>query len=356
MDNYQSDNINAQYGTQHNGCYQQYGAPSPQSLQQLATKAEKKSLRHEFNISGGGLLLMSGLFLALSFSLSSFELMIFLNSIKDFQNTLSYAINAIVSIVAMFAGGFFILSLNKKRCDDVISFKPTVSAGTVIALIPIAYIFFELSNHLSNYMLLFLQNIGLGFDFSKIWTDTYSGNPIDNMFYVLFISAVPAVSEEFIFRGVMLGTLRKHGDGFAVLVSALTFGIMHGNIVQIPFAFVGGLALGFITVYTNSMLPAMLVHFINNAFSCVSDIVNNEFGEYAANIFQYGLIMVFFILAVIAFIYLSKKDKNVFVLRKAPASLLSFKEKIKCYFFSPTVIIFCVYMALEAALTCIMML
>ena len=72
---------------------------------------------------------------------------------------------------------------------------------------------------------------------------------------------VPAVFEEFAFRGVVLNKLRKFGDSYAIIMSAVLFGLMHGNLSQIPFAFILGLVIGFIAVKTNSIIPGILIHF-----------------------------------------------------------------------------------------------
>ncbi|MBR4868595.1 MAG: CPBP family intramembrane metalloprotease [Clostridia bacterium] len=92
--------------------------------------------------------------------------------------------------------------------------------------------------------------------------------PYELIVELLYICVVPAIVEELAFRGVVLQILRKYGDGFAIVVSALLFGLFHGNVVQLPFAIGLGIVAGYITVRTNSMLPAMILHFCNNAMSC----------------------------------------------------------------------------------------
>jgi len=89
------------------------------------------------------------------------------------------------------------------------------------------------------------------------------------MLVILGSAFVPALVEEFAMRGVVLGSLRRFGDGFAIFVSAALFGLMHGNLVQAPFAFVVGLGLGYITVVSGSMWPAITVHFLNNFLATV---------------------------------------------------------------------------------------
>lgn len=101
--------------------------------------------------------------------------------------------------------------------------------------------------------------------------------PMDMVLNLLVLCAVPALMEEFAFRGIILGSLRRFGDGFAILVSSLLFGLVHGNLVQIPSAFFGGLAFGFITVVCGSMWPAVIAHFLNNAIATFLPMLTDLF-------------------------------------------------------------------------------
>ena len=76
-----------------------------------------------------------------------------------------------------------------------------------------------------------------------------------------------ALLEELVFRGYVLCTLRTYGDWFAVVISALLFGLMHGNVAQIPFALIVGVALGWLYIMTDNIWIPIAVHLINNGFS-----------------------------------------------------------------------------------------
>ena len=101
--------------------------------------------------------------------------------------------------------------------------------------------------------------------------ENYS-NPVFAFGIDLVCSCVfPALVEEFAFRGVILNTLKKYGDIPAIVVSSLLFGLMHGNFVQLPYTFIMGLALGFVTVKTKSIYCAVGAHFINNFMAVLQD-------------------------------------------------------------------------------------
>lgn len=85
--------------------------------------------------------------------------------------------------------------------------------------------------------------------------------------YVVNMAVLPAFLEEFAFRGVILQSLRRFGDAFAVGMSAVIFGLMHMNLVQAPYAIVMGLLFGYLTVRTGSLWTGIILHFINNMTS-----------------------------------------------------------------------------------------
>jgi len=81
-------------------------------------------------------------------------------------------------------------------------------------------------------------------------------------------SLTPAVCEEALFRGFLLGGLsRKFGKWGSVVVTGLLFGAFHLNAYRfIPTAVIG-LLLGYIVLSSSSIVTGILYHAINNAFA-----------------------------------------------------------------------------------------
>lgn len=157
---------------------------------------------------------------------------------------------------------------------------------------------------------------------------------------------VPALVEEFAFRGLVLGSLRKYGDGFAVLVSSILFGLMHGNFEQIPFAFLVGLALGFIVVKTNSLLIASAVHATNNFVSVVFDFLPKSVSQDAQNVMYMIFLLICLTLGVLA-LALSDNSNEMFKFN-ADTSESKLKQRFKWFFTSPVIIIFIVICIFES--------
>lgn len=71
------------------------------------------------------------------------------------------------------------------------------------------------------------------------------------------------IFEEIVFRGIMLNVLKPHGTRFAILLTTFVFALMHPGVNFIA-AFFGGILLAHITLYYDSLLPAILMHFLHN--------------------------------------------------------------------------------------------
>lgn len=84
--------------------------------------------------------------------------------------------------------------------------------------------------------------------------------------FKLFVIVVFApIFEEIFFRGVIFGYLKKNYNiVLAIILQALVFGILHGNIVQGIYAFILGVILALIYYYTNSLYSSIVFHLIFN--------------------------------------------------------------------------------------------
>ncbi len=179
-------------------------------------------------------------------------------------------LNAILSFSAFVLPFLFcalILKINIKKCFfERIQTTPLVSLLCVLFGLGMAMV----GNIVS----------GIVADFFKIFTHSQPVQPssgdgvfssgFEMIFALVCTALIPALFEEFAFRGVMLQALCKYGDGVAIAVSSLAFALMHGNFSQIPFALILAFALGTITVITGSVAPAVIVHLVNNCFAFCS--------------------------------------------------------------------------------------
>ena len=88
-------------------------------------------------------------------------------------------------------------------------------------------------------------------------------------FMCVFICLIGPIMEEIISRGAIQGFLLRQSVApkYAIVTSALIFGITHMNPAQIPIATIVGLMLGIIYWKTGSLILPMFIHIANNSMS-----------------------------------------------------------------------------------------
>lgn len=119
--------------------------------------------------------------------------------------------------------------------------------------------------------------IGMGLWMNYLTELTELPNTMEDLFAKLMnhplgiipIVVLAPIVEELLFRGGMQGHLLRRWKNpmWAIIIPALVFGAIHGNPAQSFFAFILGLVLGWVYYRTGSLLPGMLMHFINNGTS-----------------------------------------------------------------------------------------
>ena len=89
-----------------------------------------------------------------------------------------------------------------------------------------------------------------------------------NRWGYLALGILAPLAEEMVFRGAILRTLLNYFNGrmywVPIIVSALLFGLVHGNMAQLLNAFLIGILLGWMYYRTESIVPGVVLHWVNN--------------------------------------------------------------------------------------------
>jgi uncharacterized protein len=89
---------------------------------------------------------------------------------------------------------------------------------------------------------------------------------------LFWLGLLPGLSEELLFRGIMLPSLGLNWTG--LIVSSLCFGILHMSSLQqwpyVLWAAIVGLALGYSTFVTHNLLVPVTAHILTNFISSVT--------------------------------------------------------------------------------------
>ncbi|KFJ02180.1 CPBP family intramembrane glutamic endopeptidase [Bifidobacterium thermacidophilum] len=132
-----------------------------------------------------------------------------------------------------------------------------MSPGTFIklfvAIVPIMYIGAIIGNLVSA-------------PFSGDDQDTLESALANTDYFSLFLltCVCAPIFEEWIFRKEIIDRTRKYGEKTAIVVSALCFGLFHGNVRQFFYAFGLGLIFGYMYVRTSKLWYSMLMHALVN--------------------------------------------------------------------------------------------
>ncbi|MBQ8302657.1 MAG: CPBP family intramembrane metalloprotease [Clostridia bacterium] len=84
---------------------------------------------------------------------------------------------------------------------------------------------------------------------------------------VLTSALIPALFEELLFRYATLSALGDMPNSKKVIISAFFFAFSHCSFFSIPYAFFAGIAFAALDIVTGSVLPSVILHFINNLIS-----------------------------------------------------------------------------------------
>lgn len=102
------------------------------------------------------------------------------------------------------------------------------------------------------------------------WIEDEQTLLMSNYWGYIVLGLLAPLSEEIVFRGAILRTLLTSMKPWtAILISAFIFGLIHMNPVQIPFAFLAGILLGWMYWRTGSILPGMAYHWANNSIAYI---------------------------------------------------------------------------------------
>ena len=87
------------------------------------------------------------------------------------------------------------------------------------------------------------------------------------------VGILAPLAEEVVFRGAilrtLLGIMSKKNHWVAIIISAALFGLAHFNAAQFINALLMGLLLGWMYYRTGSLVPGILLHWVNNTMAYV---------------------------------------------------------------------------------------
>lgn len=90
--------------------------------------------------------------------------------------------------------------------------------------------------------------------------------PIDLVLQLLCVAIVGPIVEELFFRGMLYPVMRRHAPAWiAIVLNAALFAMLHFIPIMLPMLFVSGVVFALVRERTDSLIPGMLIHSLQNA-------------------------------------------------------------------------------------------
>lgn len=184
--------------------------------------------------------------------------------------------------------------VNFKKAS-LLSFK--LGRKNILFSILIALITLFGSLYLINYLMDLMSKIGYNPDSSLPLPLTNGGWLVLN---IVVLAVIPAICEEFLYRGIIYNGLRKFGSVGAIFLSAIMFALAHGSAMQFFYQFILGLVLAAIVYKTGSIVASMIAHFVNNATVVIYNYIEINTGVSIQAGFTPLVIGISFLVAMVA--------------------------------------------------------
>ena len=306
----------------------------------------KKDLRRNANLLGALMLILFVLNTLISIVLELGLIALF--GMDSAFDTLSIMLQSgLISTVSFFFISLIYALIRGLDFAELFPFEK-VKGKTLLMMVTVGLTITLLSNYIAD---LVTQVFGMFGVTNEVDMSYDAKNGVSLVVYFVTVAIIPALVEEFTFRGILMGSLRKYSDALAVIVSAGLFALMHGNFVQIPFTFVGGLMFGYVVVKTNSLLPAILIHFFNNGLSVAMDVLesNQILSSMTITLIWNAILLILTVASLLIVRNVAYRHPDWLKFTDSDTKI-PFKEKMKTVCASPTLIVFACVMTFFAVI------
>jgi uncharacterized protein len=242
------------------------------------------------------------------------------------QTPLSYLIYfQFLSQVGVFAGvAFFFARLNGSNVLGYLKLKKSnqpsfilLAVIAMISVVPLSSWLLELSlsfsfpESMSGFIEALKQQEDVGNNLMQRFLNVEGLGWL--AFNLVFLALVPALCEELLFRGALMSVLQKmiRNKHLVVILTAIIFSAIHMQFFSFLSRFALGLVLGYATIYSGSLFPAIAAHFVNNAFSIIGVYFSdNKEIDKIGTTDNYWLLILSTVVAITMIVVMRKKSLN----------------------------------------------
>ena len=238
-----------------------------------------------------------------------------------------------LNTVAMYVIALPVFILLTGGMRKTVRFKDRIKISEYFKIFLVAYAFMTVGSAIGNYL-----NLLIGAFIGKTPSNSTSDLILSSEMWIVILVAViiGPIVEEFMFRKLLMDKLGMYGDRLAIIVSAISFGIFHGNFYQFFHAAMIGFILAYLYSKTaNIWYPIgihILLNFVGSVFPMllmdkitrfeelsniiasgaeISDALMTEFTQISTIVGAYSLISI--AMTISGLVIFFKKRHNIFI-------------------------------------------
>ena len=216
---------------------------------------DEENARRNFSRIGRGYALFTAISFVASYLIA--YIVFFLN--PEFYETTLFL--NLLTPISLYAFSLPVLLIILSRCEAKAPEKRKMKFSTFMIFVLVSFGLMNLGALVGNSVM----------DYWSYYFDyDYSNNlqsiiDYDNLWITaIFTVIVAPIGEEFDFRKLIIDRTQRYGGFISVGLSALIFGLMHGNFYQFFYCFAIGLVLGYIYYSTGKLHLTIIIHAIVN--------------------------------------------------------------------------------------------
>ncbi len=147
---------------------------------------------------------------------------------------------------------------------DITRFRLSIFGPGQLLLLLSALISLTTGTILIDYITVGGSALEESYDLWGVFISKNEGTAGNAVYLILAHAALPALCEEFIFRGLLISEYERRSTTAAVLMSSLMFAMLHFDLSRFPTYFFSGLLLAAAFYASRSLLAVIALHFCNN--------------------------------------------------------------------------------------------
>lgn len=184
----------------------------------------------------------------------------------EYSVSLDTNMDVILSAVCVYFVGMPVIYLILRNIRHVHPLRNPITVGGFLKLFALSYALAYVSNFIGSIATVFLSTIKGAPIENKVFDTVMGTNVVTE---IIFIVILAPVIEELVFRKLIIDRTLIFGDKTAIFISALFFGLFHGNFSQFIYAFTLGIIFGYVYIRTGNIKVTMGLHSLMNFFGSV---------------------------------------------------------------------------------------